>query len=680
MKRILRVGFVTSVLAFPMAGADELEEIIVRAEASVVTSTKTAGSGSAVNAETLELVRANHIHEALVRIPGVWVSRGSGQEHLTAIRSGVLTGPGACGGFLFLEDGIPIRPAGFCNVNNLFEINSEQASALEVVRGPASARFGGNALHGVINSISFTRNESTRASVEIGPYQYLQGRFASGSDRFQFNAHGSRSDGYRDDTGYDQYKVTTNLSTNHGKWKAVHTFSATRLNQETGGYVKGELAYKDSTVRRTNPNPEAYRDATSIRVASHWSLEQAAREWSVAPYVRQSDMEFRQHFLPGKPLEKNDQTSLGVITRVKGSATNTRWLAGAQVETMRGGLSERQNQPTTGSAYLVGTRPEGTHYDYEISSFLIAAFYDLGWDIAENVEFIHSVRLERLNYDYDNRHLDGNSRDDGSACGFGGCLYTRPADREDDFTDVAGRIGVRWNANPELKLYALTGIGFRPPQATELYRLQSGQTVAGLTSESLRSLEVGVNATSGRLDMDVSTYFERTNSLIFRDADGYNVSDGKTRSGGVEADFMFHLNDVHTLALVATFARHQYDFTRDASRGEKIVSGNDVDTAPKWIASARWQTRFSDRASFEFELSHIGSHFINAANTAKYPGHTLLNWRGNWDVSNKVRLFARVINLFDKEYADRADYAFGSYRYFPGLPRQFYLGAELEFD
>ena len=391
-------------------------------------------------------------------------------------------------------------------------------------------------------------------------------------------------------------------------------------------------------------------------------------------------MEFRQHFLPGKPLEKNDQTSLGVITRVKGSTTNTRWLAGAQVETMRGALSERQNQPTTGSAYLVGTRPEGTHYDYEISSFLMAAFYNLGWDIAENVELIHSVRLERLNYDYDNRHLDGNSRDDGSACGFGGCLYTRPADREDDFTDVAGRIGVRWDVNPELKLYALTGIGFRPPQATELYRLQSGQTVASLTSESLRSLEVGVNATSGRLDMDVSTYFERTNSLIFRDADGYNVSDGKTRSGGVEADFMFHLNDVHTLALVATFARHQYDFTRDASRGEKIVSGNDVDTAPRWIASARWQARFADRASLEFELSLIGSHFINAANTAKYPGHTLLNWRGNWDVSSKVRLFARVINLFDKEYADRADYAFGSYRYFPGLPRQFYLGAELEFD
>ena len=43
----------------------------------------------------------------------------------------------------------------------------------------------------------------------------------------------------------------------------------------------------------------------------------------------------------------------------------------------------------------------------------MAAFYDLGWDISENVELIHSVRLERLNYDYDNRRLDCYRRDDG---------------------------------------------------------------------------------------------------------------------------------------------------------------------------------------------------------------------------------------------------------------------------
>ena len=50
---------------------------------------------------------------------------------LLAIRSPVLTGAGACGAFLLLEDGMPLRPTGFCNVNQLFEANTSQAAAIE---------------------------------------------------------------------------------------------------------------------------------------------------------------------------------------------------------------------------------------------------------------------------------------------------------------------------------------------------------------------------------------------------------------------------------------------------------------------------------------------------------------------------------------------------------------------
>ena len=79
--------------------------------------------------ETLDNVRHQHIHELFTHTAGVWLSRGSEQENLTAIRSPVLTGAGSCGAYLLLEDGIPIRPAGFCNVNALFEIDSEQAQS-----------------------------------------------------------------------------------------------------------------------------------------------------------------------------------------------------------------------------------------------------------------------------------------------------------------------------------------------------------------------------------------------------------------------------------------------------------------------------------------------------------------------------------------------------------------------
>jgi outer membrane receptor for Fe3+-dicitrate len=86
---------------------------------------------SAARLDAIEIARIapQHAQELFVRIPGTWASRGSGQEQLLAIRSPVLAGTGACGAFLVLEQGIPIRPAGFCNVNQLFELPLELAGA-----------------------------------------------------------------------------------------------------------------------------------------------------------------------------------------------------------------------------------------------------------------------------------------------------------------------------------------------------------------------------------------------------------------------------------------------------------------------------------------------------------------------------------------------------------------------
>ncbi len=649
----------------------QLEEIVVRAEASVVPSHGGTGSIAVVDAEAIELTRASHVHELLVRVPGVWVSRGSGHEHLTAIRSGVVTGAGACGEFLLLENGIPIRPAGFCNVNNLFEVNTEQAAAVEVVRGPASALFGGNALHGVINTVTAVTAEEWRLGIEAGPYDYAQLRMQGGGADWNISAVTTSSGGYRDDTGYGQHKAYVGVAAAAGDWTVTSTISATLLNQETGGFVRGYRAY-DTEERTSNPNPEAYRDAWSVRATT--ILERPLANGAsvvVTPYVRRSSMAFLQHFLPGQPLERNAQSSGGVVVRFDGGA----FSAGAVAEYFTAALSERQGAPTVGSAFLVATRPQGTHYDFDVDGSTYAAFADLGLGLAPDVELVASARVERNSYAYDNHHRVGNTRDDGTPCGFGGCLYTRPADRDDSFTNAAGRLGIDWTTPNGVAAYVVAGLGFRPPQATELYRLQSGQTVADLDSESVRALETGVRGDLGALRFDIAAYAENTRDLIFRDANGFNVSDGATDATGVEVDVAWRAG-AHGLELAAAWGRHRYAFTRRAGRGEHIIDGNDVDTAPRWLGSAHW--RWSNEVlTSELEVAYIGSHFINAANTAGYGGHALLNWRGAWMATPRVRLFARLVNLLDTAYADRADFAFGSYRYFPGMPRQVYVGAEV---
>ena len=657
--------------AYPAQAAELLEEIIV--VETLGDRLGTAGSAGFVDAEALQEIRPTHVHEALVRVPGVWISRGSGHEHLTAIRSAVLTGAGACGAFLYLEDGLPIRPAGFCNINNLFEVNAEQAAGIEVWRGPASAALGGNALHGAINVEAPDPAESS-VSIEGGSYGYAQVRGAlvaeEGNHRIALSANGSRSNGYRDDTGYGQQKLSFMHVADFGAWQVRNTLNATNLNQETGGYVLGYKAYDDGDLRRTNPNPEAYRDAWSLRAASHWSNG----AWRVSPYLRRSRMVFRQHFLPGQPTETNEQSSGGVLASHSFDASAAFGQFGAQLETMQGSLTEIQDGPTRGSAFLVGTRPPGRHYDYDVDSFMGALFYDLNLNLGSRTRLVHGARIEHLKYDYDNNHLVGNTRDDGSRCGFGGCLYTRPPSGDDGFTEAAGRVGIEREFGTGGIAYLTAGTGFRPPQITELYRLQRGQTVADLDSERLLSIEVGLKDDG----WSVSFFRERSRHYIFREANGFNVSDGKTRSLGVEFAAEWAPGS-HVFSVAGSYAVHKYDFSRRAGGGEIIEDGNMIDTAPRWLGHARWRYQPNNAWTSEFELNYVGEHFINAANTHKYPGHAVVNWRGALRLGERSEIFARIVNLLDERYADRADFAFGNYRYFPAMPVQGYLGVELEF-
>jgi len=119
-----------------------------------------AASIDILAAEALDTISLVHPAEALNRVAGVNIHRGSGQEHLTAIRSPVLTGGAGAGSFLYLEDGVPLRAAGFANVNGLFEAGTEFANKVEVFKGPGPAFYGSNAVHGLINVQSTDRNSN----------------------------------------------------------------------------------------------------------------------------------------------------------------------------------------------------------------------------------------------------------------------------------------------------------------------------------------------------------------------------------------------------------------------------------------------------------------------------------------------------------------------------------------
>ncbi|NBX57821.1 MAG: TonB-dependent receptor [Gammaproteobacteria bacterium] len=662
-----------------------LEEVVVTARRREERLVDVAASVSRLTPSDLGRLDLTHHAESLNRVPGVLMQRGSGQESLLAIRSPVLTGAGACGAFLFLEDGFPLRPTGFCNVNELFETNTAQAAAVEVLRGPGSVVHGANAVHGVINVLtpSATELEGARISSVFGADEFKSLAFALGDGRQGIQGLVRHDGGFREDSKVTELKLNflydRELAGGQLRWRAA----ATRLDQDTAGFIRGFDSYRDTVLRRSNPNPEAFRDADSLRTSVVWTRSECEGcDDEVRAIFRHSSMTFLQHFLLGKPLEKNAQSSaaIGLARSRPFALEGWSWRAGLDAEWADTSLLEIQDGPTLeGSAFARAIRPAGRHYDYAVEVASIGA----------NAAIEHrsdawlwraAIRADHIAYSYDNLMRDGNTAEDGTPCP-GGCLYSRPADRDDRFSRLTPRVEVIRHLTERQHVYAVLAEGFRPPEITELYRLQRTQSVADLDAERMRSAELGWRFAFGddsspTLRGNLAVFSARKSDVILRDANGFNVIGGRTRHEGVEYELDWQALPRFRVGLGGTFARHRYDFSRAIEGGETITSGRDIDTAPRHLHRLALSAQPHERISIELDVRRVGAYFADAANSRKHPAQTVLGLRGRWQWSPDVALTLEIDNLTDRLLADRADFAQGDWRYFPARRRSAYLGVD----
>jgi len=661
-----------------LASETAVDEIVVTATKTDTPILELTGNTVSLPADRIAIIDPQHIYELGTQIAGTWLTRGSGQETLPAIRSPVLTGAGSCGAFLILEDGIPTRPTGFCNVNELFEVPSEISRSVETIRGPSNALYGSNGLHGTMNILLPATGDAPgwNGSATIGPDEYYRGILGwdgdIGSNELVFGLLADHYGGFRADSGYRQQKGFVRLDQALANSNLNWTVSLQNLDQDTAGFIEGQDAYKDPDLRKMNENPEAYRNADSQRFSTRWTPD-ASHDWSGTDlrfYVRRSEMDFLMHFLPGQPQEENGQVSGGMMLTHLRPWGPVNITTGLDLEYMDGFIKQFQENPTTSPPFLVGKLPQGWHYDFDVSSIMAAPYAQIDIPLGSNWRLLTGLRFEYLRYDYENNLENGNNREDGTPCP-NGCRYNRPADRSDDFLNIAPNIGLLFRINPQTSAFLTLTRGFRAPQATEMYRLQEAQEVADLDSTTLDSLELGVHRQTERTMLEVTTFAMHKRHYIFQDTDRNNISDGKSNHIGVELQGDFRARSGFYAGVAGTWAKHTYDFSTEA-RGETIENGNDVDTAPRTLASLRagWDR---GRGRIELETVHQGSYFLDAANEHKYGGHNLLNLRTQWRLNDQWLITGRLNNLTDVRYADRADYAFGEYRYFPGRSREFFI-------
>lgn len=202
-----------------------LDEMVVSATRSEKKLLDTAASVSLITDKDLNKMHINNLDEAFVKIPGVYVGRLSGIGSTTS--QTVMRGVNAANSVAVLVDGVQVNDSYNGSVT-WSAIPVDMVKKVEVLRGPASVLYGGNALAGVINIITKDVDKtSINLKLSYGSNNtqnhslYVAGK---ASDKLDFNVNyeKKKTDGYITDPVLSSKAVfgaeTTATNTGAKRW------------------------------------------------------------------------------------------------------------------------------------------------------------------------------------------------------------------------------------------------------------------------------------------------------------------------------------------------------------------------------------------------------------------------------------------------------------------------------
>lgn len=663
---------------------------------------ETAASVATVDRETIAAINPTHPGQLLSRLPGVWVNTTGGEGHMTAIRQPLTTNPV----YLFLEDGVPTRSTGFFNHNALYEVNVPAAERIEVTKGPGSALYGSDAIGGVINVIS--RSSLGRRGAELnaegGAYGWRRliagGSVAGATQGLRADVNLTHTDGWRDATGYDRRAATLRYDRagsgagggagvgagGSGRagdaWFLKVLASYSTIDQQTAG--SSVLQVTDYEQRpRLNLTPISFRNVEAFRLSADYQRTSGALLWNVIPYFRANSMGLLANWsLTYDPTVYDTRnTSYGVLAKVRRDLRpwRTQLLAGVDVDVSPGDRFEQAIRPQTTpgpqgqtifSAYTVGD----TIYDYDVRFVAASPYVNVELSPLANVRASAGLRYDRMSYRYDDT-LDTPPTP----------RYLRPADATRTYDRVSPKLGITWQIAEPLNAFASYRQAFRAPSEGQLFRQGSTRNTIDLEPVRASNVEVGLRAAPMRgLSLEGSIYRldKRDDILSFRDpVDGATdvLNAGHTRHRGVELGAEVTPRTWLWLHASYSRARHTYEaWVVDPARGLDY-SGKDIETAPRDLGDASITVTPRGWLMASAEVSRVGRYWMDAANTHRYAGHTLLNLRTEVRLREGVRLFARLLNAADARYAESSSFTLQRGEEFaPGLPRTAYVGARIE--
>jgi iron complex outermembrane recepter protein len=156
-----------------------LESVVVTASRQAATRAETPVAIHKIGSALIQDTKALQLTEIINKVPGVVMLDYRNEQHGMGIRQPF----GTSAYFLYMEDGLALRPLGVFNHNALIESNLQGLNSVEVIKGPASSLYGPEAVGGAINLITKTAPGIPTAQVglQVDEWGYNRVQFTAGA-------------------------------------------------------------------------------------------------------------------------------------------------------------------------------------------------------------------------------------------------------------------------------------------------------------------------------------------------------------------------------------------------------------------------------------------------------------------------------------------------------------------
>lgn len=639
--------------------------------------------------------RAASLYQLLNKVPGVYMVNLGNEQHTMSIRQPVTYNAL----YLYLEDGLPIRPTGIFNHNALYEINMNGVRDIEVIKGPASSLYGSNAIGGAVNFISQVPQtaEGERISVQGDGYHYYRADADAGLTAGKLGIYlggyaAHQQESWQDYTNFDKYS---------GSIKTVYDFSsATRLtltgtfnylDTQTPGSLDSTRFYSRSygsnqhfTYRRVN----ALR--SSFRIDHTWDERNATfltfffRDNSTGqlPSYFISDVRNSSgQYLKSTGQENNQSfNSYGFLLqhRANFNFLRSRFITGIYLDSSPSTYYARLLNISKDIANNYYTGYTNTNFlldDYSIKLFNTAAYMEYEIHPAESLRLVAGLRYDNVIYNFKNK-LPATS-----------AKYKQ--EEKNNFNIAAPKLGVTYDLGKGIGLYTNFSVGFQPPETSYLY---SSRQMTPLKEAVFYNYELGgwLPLFNNKLNLELTAYnMEGKNeiiSVLMSDNTTQKQNAGATRHTGLEYSLIWLPSSEWRVRFGGTHSAHRYVEYSEVNSGKTVkYNGNRMINAPRWIANSEitWKPGFIEGFRTSAEWQHIGRYYVNSANSKTYNGFDIFNLRLGYDLRKTVArgagIWFNVLNLSDELYANTVTGNKYGVTYNAAPPRTFSLGLSYTF-